>query len=1124
MGIPDEDVLVLPHEWLRRMHPRRGGVRVPTAEVDHALAGEARTLAAESLPLLERVLGHPATGADLVARTRAHLAGEADPAGAAAVAMVAASSMWLWDEERLSGFVDVWVDDHGPAFAACAFAEYGRVVRTGSRHRLGPLEGIGLAEGPAAEGRWPLETFARRMRTFLATCPDDDYRQAVEALAGHRVTSAQRIMVAYLAPTRVDWVDECCEHPLQGAAEVFLQEALACALGTASQAETVGDWDILGWNGFRPGVVATLLDGVGEAAVPILTRALRSHLSDEDFATLTEALMILPSDAAFSALADRLEQKRFQPVVRAAMHRHPVRAARMLAPVACGPSGSTGGSGSSDLAAMLMSAHLRAYSYVLADLPNDVRERLRPISSTVEGVEEATPDEVPRFLAEPPWTRRRTRRKPFVLEGLPESREQRMAWTPGERERWGEGSRWWADYWTGRDDVDWDHEVARCRLGRVGPDSMGGLFAIAPEATLRPLLTAWDPDPAGAGRWMQPLISRFGLDALPLALTIADQVPAAFGGLLLPFFDAEVAWVMSDWLARLRASGVFARRWFARHGLDAVPLLLPAALDRPGGDRTNAEGALRLLAATHGTQPIIEAARAHGDDAAAAVGNVLAADPLEVLPSRVPKVGPWADPELLPPLLLREIGRALPFDAVRHVLTLLAMSKPGEPYAGIDALKQLCDPRSLAAFSWAVFQQWRLHGMPAKDGWALTQLGRCGDDETVRRLAPVIRAWPEERSHARAVAGLDVLAEIGTDVALMHLFGLTRKMRSKTFTTRVHEKISEVAAARGLSADQLADLAVPDFGLDADGGLTLDYGPRGFRVDFDERLRPQVTEENGRRRTDLPKPAASDDPVLAPAAKRRFSELKKEVRAVADEQIRRLEEAMVRGRRWSLEEFRCGLLDHPLIWHIARRLVWLADGPDGLDGADDTGGASGTAFRLAEDRTFADVEDNAFALLDGEAQISIAHPVRLGDDLEAWTEMFADYEILQPFDQLGRPVFTLTEEERRSGLLRRFEGKTAPYGRAKGLSQGRWSETGSGWIARELPGGPYVVVGLSPGIGSAGARADYPDQVITDVWLAGRPGRYRLGAEGSLTFGGLDPVTASEILHDLTRLTRDERN
>jgi len=138
--------------------------------------------------------------------------------------------------------------------------------------------------------------------------------------------------------------------------------------------------------------------------------------------------------------------------------------------------------------------------------------------------------------------------------------------------------------------------------------------------------------------------------------------------------------------------------------------------------------------------------------------------------------------------------------------------------------------------------------------------------------------------------------------------------------------------------------------------------------------------------------------------------------------------------------------------------------------------------------------------------------------------VFADYEILQPFDQLGRPVFTLTEEERRSGRLRRFEQATAPYGRAKGLSQGRWGETGSGWMARELPDGPYVVVGLSPGLGSGGPRGEHPDQLITEVWLAGRPGRHRPGAEGSLTFGDLDPVTASEILYDLTRLTRDERN
>ena len=47
----------------------------------------------------------------------------------------------------------------------------------------------------------------------------------------------------------------------------------------------------------------------------------------------------------------------------------------------------------------------------------------------------------------------------------------------------------------------------------------------------------------------------------------------------------------------------------------------------------------------------------------------------------------------------------------------------------------------------------------------------------------------------------------------------------------------EVAEQRDLTPEELADRLVPDLGLDADGSLTLDFGPRAFRVGFDGSLR-----------------------------------------------------------------------------------------------------------------------------------------------------------------------------------------------------------------------------------------------------------------------------------------------
>src|SRR5262249_49079825 len=157
--------------------------------------------------------------------------------------------------------------------------------------------------------------------------------------------------------------------------------------------------------------------------------------------------------------------------------------------------------------------------------------------------------------------------------------------------------------------------------------------------------------------------------------------------------------------------------------------------------------------------------------------------PLLVLPARIPANPAWAVPGLLPPIALRGGVGALPAEAVGHVVTVLALSRMDDPYAGLEVLKEGGVPGSLAEFAWQLFQRWRAAGADAKENWVLDALGLLGDDETVRRLTPLILAWPGEGGHARAVTGVGVLAAIGTDVALMHLHGIAQRAKFKGLKT-----------------------------------------------------------------------------------------------------------------------------------------------------------------------------------------------------------------------------------------------------------------------------------------------------------------------------------------------------
>ncbi|MFI0447429.1 DUF4132 domain-containing protein [Actinomadura sp. 6N118] len=544
----------------------------------------------------------------------------------------------------------------------------------------------------------------------------------------------------------------------------------------------------------------------------------------------------------------------------------------------------------------------------------------------------------------------------------------------------------------------------------------------------------------------------------------------------------------------------------------AIRALIPIALGKTGPQRFKAEASLRRIAAAEGEEGVLEVAGEYGVKAAKAAKTLLASDPLNDLPAEMPRREVWQDPYILPQVLLRENGLALPTDALDHIVSMLSISKPDKPYAGIDVVKEICDPACLAELAWRLFE---LSGLREQSysaeerNWVLTALGLFGDDETVRRLTPVIRAWPGDGGHHKAVRGLDALLAIGTEVALMHLHGIATKVKYKGIRTKAQERINALAEEIGLSPEQLGDRLVPDFALDETGGTFLDYGPRGFTVGFDEQLKPYVIDDTGQRRASLPKPGVRDDQELAPAAYKRFATLKKDVRTVADEQLRRFERAMVAQRRWTAEEFRTLIVGHPLVWHVARRLVWITE--------------DGRTLRVAEDRSFADLQDDELTLTE-TAWVGVAHPLQLSGNLEAWAEVFDDYEIVQPFPQLSRPTYALTEEERAGTELARFHDVTVPVGRLVGMERRGW-QRGSAEdngiqvsVLRELPGGAALVISLDPGI-VVGDIGYWPEQRIERVWLnQGTDLSWRTESR-PLPFSELDAVTASEVLADLVELT-----
>ncbi|GAA2407577.1 hypothetical protein GCM10010191_14900 [Actinomadura vinacea] len=149
-------------------------------------------------------------------------------------------------------------------------------------------------------------------------------------------------------------------------------------------------------------------------------------------------------------------------------------------------------------------------------------------------------------------------------------------------------------------------------------------------------------------------------------------------------------------------------------------------------------------------------------------------------PGKAPRLPAYADPDALPQVLLKGGGEALPADATRR---LIALAK--KPHEGLEAVRDACDRRSLADLGWALF----LHG----DAWALTALGRLGDDRTARDLAELVPGWADRGTRARAVKALDAIAGIGTAEARARLDDLARTSPHDAIKKAARERAAELA-------------------------------------------------------------------------------------------------------------------------------------------------------------------------------------------------------------------------------------------------------------------------------------------------------------------------------------------
>lgn len=517
-----------------------------------------------------------------------------------------------------------------------------------------------------------------------------------------------------------------------------------------------------------------------------------------------------------------------------------------------------------------------------------------------------------------------------------------------------------------------------------------------------------------------------------VAATSKDEC-AALARVLALVEAPEAAPAMLEVMVKSKAPAV-AQEWFVKHPLHMAVGLTPVAM----GNSKMAETAQDLLhrLRRNGQHEILSAALTHlaekeclwlqaeiiehQEDLIDEISHEEMPSELSVnLASLKPiKAGAWLQSNSLPPVKIA--GKKLSNPDVDRMLSALkdAAFEYGSSNSPVVALlKQHADPTSLDTFAWKLFEQWLTMGAASKEKWAFGAIGHLGGDASVLKLTPLIREWPGESQHQRAVFGLEILRAIGTDTALMSLNGIAQKLKFQGLKEKAKLMMEGIALARGFTREQLADRIVPDCGLDAQGGRVFDFGPRQFQFILGAEMKPLVRDASGKIKSDLPSPNNSDDKEKAEAAVASWKILKKTLKEVLKIQAERLEDAMITGRRWTSDEFHTLLVMHPLMINLVRQLLFAC--------YDENRSIKGT-FRVTEDQSLADANDDPFDL-PSACSIGVVHPAHLDDATKsAWGQVLSDYEIIPPFPQLGRQICCADSGDLELTEITRFKGPKIP--------------------------------------------------------------------------------------------------
>jgi hypothetical protein len=228
---------------------------------------------------------------------------------------------------------------------------------------------------------------------------------------------------------------------------------------------------------------------------------------------------------------------------------------------------------------------------------------------------------------------------------------------------------------------------------------------------------------------------------------------------------------------------------------------------------------------------------------------------------------------------------------------------------------------------------------------------------------------------------------------------LRARVKFGTAQKGIEKALDTAAGQAGMPLLEIEEISVPAYGLQEVGVRRALLGEFGVELVVTGTSTTELRwiKPDGKRQKSVPK-----------AVKEHYAEDLKEIKAAATDlrkmlpaQRDRIENLYLEQKSWTYQAWRQRYLDHPVVGTLARRLIWK------FTNEERTGAGVFYNGRIVGR------DGHVLDWLDDSTSVALWHPMlEEPGEVLAWRDWLAELEIRQPFKQVHREVYLLTDAER----------------------------------------------------------------------------------------------------------------